>query len=194
MLKIGIITGSVRDVRVNYQVAQHFLDVANSKNLVDVTFEIVDIKDYALPIFDDALPPAMANKQYNNAVVQKWSAKIDELDGYIFVTPEYNKSITSALKNNIDYIGPEFAHKSAGIVSYGSTLGIAASVSLRGILSNFRLATVTPIGAFNYFTDFVNMKDFKPSEVHAPTVHSVIDEVVAWGWGMKEVRENRLGN
>lgn len=194
MLKIGIITGSIRNGRVNDQVAQYFKDVADSKNLDNVSFEIVDIKDYQLPIFDDALPPAMANKQYSNPDVQKWSAKIDELDGYIFVTPEYNKTISSALKNNIDHIGPEFAHKSAGIVGYGSTLGIAAIMSLRGILANFRLATVTPHGAFNYFTDFVDMKDFKPSEVHTPTVHAVIDEVVAWGWGMKDVRENHLNN
>ena len=192
MLKIGIITGSIRDVRVNLQVAEYFKAVADSKNLDNVSFEIVDIKDHQLPIFNEALPPAMANKQYNNADVQAWSDKIDSLDGYIFITPEYNKSITSALKNNIDHIGPEFAHKSAAIVGYGSTLGIAAINSLRGILANFRSATITPHGAFNYFTDFVDMKDFQPADVHTPTVHAVIDEVVAWGWGMQDVRENHL--
>lgn len=192
MLKIGIITGSIRDVRVNLAVAEYLKAVADSKNLENVSFEIVDIKDYQLPIFNEALPPAMANKQYNNADVQKWSDKIDGLDGYIFITPEYNKSITSALKNNLDYIGPEFAHKSAGIVGYGSTLGIAAINSLRGILANFKLADVTPHGAFNLFTDFVDMKEFTPSEVHTPTINAVIDDVVAWGWGMKAVRENHL--
>lgn len=192
MLKIGIITGSIRDVRVNLAVAEYFKAVADSKNLENVSFEIVDIKDYQLPIFNEALPPAMANKQYNNADVQKWSDKIDGLDGYIFITPEYNKSITSALKNNLDYIGPEFAHKSAGIVGYGSTLGIAAINSLRGILANFKLADVTPHGAFNLFTDFVDMKEFTPSEVHTPTINAVIDDVVAWGWGMKAARENHL--
>ena len=192
MLKIGIITGSIRDVRVNLAVAEYFKAIADNKNLENVSFEIVDIKDYQLPIFNEALPPAMANKQYNNADVQKWSDKIDGLDGYIFITPEYNKSITSALKNNLDYIGPEFAHKSAGIVGYGSTLGIAAINSLRGILANFKLADVTPHGAFNLFTDFVDMKEFTPSEVHTPTINAVIDDVVAWGWGMKAVRENHL--
>ena len=192
MLKIGIITGSIRDVRVNLAVAEYLKAVADSKNLENVSFEIVDIKDYQLPIFNEALPPAMANKQYNNADVQKWSDKIDGLDGYIFITPEYNKSITSALKNNLDYIGPEFAHKSAGIVGYGSTLGIAAINSLRGILANFKLADVTPHGAFNLFTDFVDMKEFTPSEVHTPTINAVIDDVVAWGWGMKAVRENHF--
>lgn len=189
MIKIGIITGSIRDVRVNAQVAEYFKKVAESKNMADVTFEIVDIKDYQLPIFNEALPPAMANKQYDNEDVQTWSNKIDELDGYIFITPEYNKSISSALKNNIDYLGSEWHHKSAGIVGYGSTLGIAAINSLRGILANFKLADVTPHGAFSIFTDFENMQTFTPAEVHTPTIHAVIDDVVDWARAMKTVRE-----
>ena len=42
--------------------------------------------------------------QYANEHTKRWAAKIAELDGYVFVTPEYNHSTTGALKNAIDFV------------------------------------------------------------------------------------------
>ncbi|GAA0496239.1 NAD(P)H-dependent oxidoreductase [Alkalibacterium indicireducens] len=186
MVKIGIITGSTRDTRVNNQVAEYVLEKA--KETEDAEFEIVDIKDYDLPMFNEALPPLMANKQYDKEGNQKWSEKIDSLDGFIFITPEYNKSITPSLKNAIDYLASEWGNKAAGIVGYGSTLGVAATISLRTILSNANVATVGPAGGFSLFTDFEEMTTFRPSEVHNPTIKSVIDTTVSWSRGLKTIR------
>ncbi|PRY82993.1 NADPH-dependent FMN reductase [Alkalibacterium olivapovliticus] len=186
MVKIGIITGSTRDARVNGQVAEYVLE--KSKNVDGANFEIVDIKDYDLPLFNEAMPPAMANKQYSNEENQRWSEKIDSLDGFIFITPEYNKAITPSLKNAIDYLGPEWGNKAAGIIGYGSTLGVAATLSLRSILSNANVATVGPFGAFNLFTDFEQMTTFRPAEVHNATIQAVINTTVAWSKGLQTAR------
>lgn len=186
MVNIGIVTGSTRDARVNGQVAEYVLE--KSKNIEGAKFEIVDIKDYDLPLFNEAMPPAMANKEYSNEANNKWSEKIDSLDGFIFVTPEYNKAITPSLKNAIDYLGPEWGNKAAGIVGYGSTLGVAATLNLRTILSNANVATVGPFGAFSLFTDFEQMSTFRPAEVHNATIQAVIDTTVAWSKGLRTVR------
>ena len=187
MTKIGIVTGSTRDSRVNLQVAEWLKDFAEKLDR-GAEFEIVDIKDYEAPLFKESLPPLMANKQYGSDVINNWSAKIDSLDGYIFVTPEYNKAVSPALKNLLDYIGPEFGNKSAGIVGYGSTLGVAATLSLRQILSNFNVATVGPFGAFSLFTDFEEMSKFAPAEIHNPTIEAVITTTVNWANGLKSIR------
>ena len=187
MAKIGIVTGSTRDSRVNLQVAEWLKDFAEKLD-TGAEFEIVDIKDYEAPLFKESLPPLMANKQYGSDVINNWSAKIDSLDGYIFVTPEYNKAVSPALKNLLDYIGPEFGNKSAGIVGYGSTLGVAATLSLRQILSNFNVATVGPFGAFSLFTDFEEMSKFAPAEIHNPTIEAVITTTVNWANGLKSIR------
>lgn len=187
MTKIGIITGSTRDSRVNTQVAEWVKDFAEKLD-IDAEFEIVDIKDYAVPLFEEAMPPAMLNRQYGSDVVNNWSAKIDSLDGYIFVTPEYNKAISPSLKNQLDYIGPEFGNKAAGIIGYGSTLGVAATLSLRQILSNFNVATVGPFGAFSLFTDFEEMSKFKPAELHNATMEAVVTTTVNWAKGLKTIR------
>lgn len=186
MLKIGIIIGSVRQNRVSPQVAEFFLNRANELNIEDVAFEIVDLKDYNLPEFDEPAPPVML-EEYSSQNIKDWGAKIDSLDGFIFVTPEYNKAIPASLKNALEHLGGEWGHKAAGIVSFGSTLGVAATLSLRQILSNLNVATITPFGAFNLFTDFVDGK-FQPAEVHDATINNLINTTVKWAKGLKSVR------
>ncbi|WP_341300582.1 NAD(P)H-dependent oxidoreductase [Lysinibacillus sp. FSL H8-0500] len=187
MTKIGIITGSTRDVRVNLQVAEWVENFANNRG-TDAVFEIIDIKESGLGRFNEAIPPLMANKKYATEAHNAWSKKIDEFDGFIFVTPEYNKNIPSGLKDHLDYLGKEWHHKAAAIVSYGSTLGIAASLALRTTLANLKVATVEPQGAFSLFNDFENMTTFKPLEVHKPRFGELIDDVVAWSTALKSVR------
>ncbi|MBY8911104.1 NAD(P)H-dependent oxidoreductase, partial [Salinicoccus roseus] len=74
MVKIGIITGSTRPARVNLQVAEWVKDFAEKMEL-DAQFEIVDIKEYDFPMFNEDVPPAMANKEYSQDTVNAWSQK-----------------------------------------------------------------------------------------------------------------------
>ena len=187
MTKIGIIIGSTRDARVGNQVAEFVLNRANAQNIEGVDFEIVDLKDFDIPMYNEPLPTMMLD-EYSTQGVKDWSAKIDGLDGFIFVTPEYNKSIPASLKNAIDNLAGEWANKSAGIVAYGSTLGVAASLSLRQVFTNLQIADVSPFGAFSLFTDFENMSTFKPAEIHNATIDAVITDTVAWATALKSVR------
>lgn len=185
MLKIGIIIGSTREGRVSTQVAEWVKTFTEGNT--EAEFEIVDIKDYNFEEFN-AMPPGMVNKQYEDENVRRWSQKIDELDGYIFVTPEYNKNISPSLKNAIDHLGPEWANKPAGSVSYGSTLGVAATFALRQTLSNLGVAIVQSFGALSLFTDFENMTEFKPGAHHNDSIQLTIDQVVSWAKALKTIR------
>src|SRR5690625_714271 len=131
-------------------------------------------------------------EEYSTEEQKLWSKKVNEMDGFIFVTPEYNKNITSALKDHLDYLGVEWHHKAAGIVSYGSSLGIAANIALRTTLANLKVAIVEPQGAFSLFTDFENMTTFKPLEVHNERFSEMIDDVVAWSTALKSVRKEAV--
>ena len=185
MVKIGLIIGSTREGRLSSQVADWVLSFTEGNT--EAEFEIVDIKDYDFEEFD-SMPPGMMNREYNSDNVTSWSQKIDELDGFIFVTPEYNKDISPSLKNAIDHLGPEWANKAAGSVSYGSTLGVGATMALRQILSNLGIAVVAPFGALSLFTDFEKMSEFKPGAHHADSIQATLDNVVLWAKAMKTIR------
>ncbi len=176
MLKIGIILGSTREGRVSPAVAEWVKGFTEGNT--EAEFEIVDIKDYNFEEFNN-MPSGMLNKQYEDENVTAWSKKIDELDGFIFVTPEYNKNISPSLKNAIDHLGSEWSNKAAGSVSYGSTLGVVATFALRATLSNLGVAIVAPFGALSIFTDFENMTEFKPGDHHADSIIRTINQVVS---------------
>lgn len=70
----------------------------------DAEFELVDIKEYNLPRFNESIPPVMSGGNYETPEARRWSEKISEFDRFIFVTPEYNKAVPSGLKDAIDYL------------------------------------------------------------------------------------------
>lgn len=111
-MKIGIILTTTREGRVSDQVGNWLLE--QSKAYSKSQFEIVDLKDFSLPILGEADP--------NNGIA-RWKEKLSELDGYIFALAEYNHSVPGVLKNALDYVGTEMANKAAAIVSYGAAGG-----------------------------------------------------------------------
>ncbi|MCM3741447.1 NAD(P)H-dependent oxidoreductase [Oceanobacillus luteolus] len=186
MVKIGIITGSTRQGRVNTQVAEWVKSIADKRT--DAEYELVDIKDYNLPPFNEPVP-AIMSQDYQAPEAKVWSKKIDELDGFVFITPEYNKAITSSLKDAIDYLYPEWNNKAAGIVGYGSTLGVTAANNLRLALSVPNVAVVGTQPGLSLFTDFQDMSVFNPAPYHEATINTMLDEVVTWSTALKTVRE-----
>lgn len=186
MVKIGIITGSTRNSRVNLQVAEWILEFAKAHNN-NAEFELVDIKEFDLPRFDEVIPP-VATDDRPNPNVKRWSDKVKELDGFIFVTPEYNKAVTGGLKDAIDYLASEFFHKAAGIVSYGGQLGISASVMMRPMLGNLKVAVVGPQVTFSMNTDFEQMSKFTPADYHTDSINNMLNDVVSWSEALQTVR------
>src|ERR1700694_1729811 len=138
MLKIGIIVGSTRPGRKAAAVAKWVHEILQSRK--DAEFEIIDIEDYKLPLLDEPVPPSM--HQYSKEHTKTWSAKIASLDAYIFVTPEYNHSVSAALKNAIDFLFHEWNNKAAGFIGYGSAGGVRAVECLRLVMGGIKGADV----------------------------------------------------
>jgi len=131
VLKIAVIIGSTRPGRVGVSVAKWVYEQA--KQRADAEFELVDIKDFNLPLLDEPVPPSLG--QYSKEHTKNWAAKINSFDGYVFVTPEYNHSIPGALKNAIDFVYREWNNKAAG---FGSAGGVRAVEHLRAFGNNDR--------------------------------------------------------
>jgi len=127
--KIAIIVSSTRKGR--------FADIptkwieAQARARCDMDVEVVDLRDYPMPFFDEMATNAHAPTQDPMAV--KWQKKLSEFDGFIFVVAEYNRSITAVLKNALDQAYVEWTHTPFGAVAYGSMGGTSALSHLRMI-------------------------------------------------------------
>jgi len=185
MIKIGIIIGSTRPGRNSEAVAKWVYQLASTRK--DAEFELVDIKDYNLPLLDEPIPASM--NQYMNEHTKKWAEKIGSFDAFIFVTPEYNHAPAGVLKNAIDYLYAEWNNKAAGFVSYGSAGGVRAVEQLRQIMGEIQVADVRAQVQLSLFTDFENFSVFKPGEYQEAPLHTMIDQLVAWGEALKTIRK-----
>src|SRR5258706_11569684 len=134
MLRVGIITGSTRPNRKSLDVAKWVLETAQKRS--DAEYELIDIKDFELPLLDEPIPPSMG--KYQQPHTKRWAAKIASLDAIVFVSPEYNHGIPAALKNAIDFLFAEWNHKAAGFVSYGGAGGARAIEQPRPALARGR--------------------------------------------------------
>lgn len=140
-MKLQIVVGSDRQGRVSHRIAKW---VANeAAKLEGFELEVVDLIDYDIPLFDEAVSPRYNPDYKPNASAQAWLEKLAEADAYVFVTPEYNHSIPGVLKNALDYVKDQFAHKPATIVSHGAVGGARAAEHLKNILNEVGLV-VTP--------------------------------------------------
>ena len=185
MLNIAIIPGTSRPQALNPQIVNWVEQQLASNG--DVRAEVVDFGSFDLPLLDEVIPAGA--KMYANDHTKAWGAKLEEFDAFIFVTPEYNHSISGSLKNALDFVATEFNHKVAGIVNYGADKGVRAAEHLRHILANYKLAVVRDQASFSIFTDVADGA-FAPTEVSAAPFASMVDDIVAWGEALKSVRES----
>src|SRR5437660_5044943 len=187
MIRIAVIIGSTRPGRNGEAVAKWVYEIAQKRS--DAEFELVDIKDFNLPLLDEPVPPSLG--QYTKEHTKVWAAKIDSFDAYVFVTPEYNHGISGALKNAIDFLYKEWNNKAAGFVGYGGALGVRAVEHLRLVMGELQVADVRAQVGLSLFTDFENFSVFKPVAQQEKSVNAMIDQVIAWGGALKALRRNK---
>lgn len=184
MIRIGVILGSTRPNRNGPQVAQWVLDSASQRG--DATFELIDLRDHALPHLDEPVAPMHGPSVH--AHTRAWAARIAPFDGFVMVTPEYNGGAPGVLKNAIDHLCAEWADKAVGFVSYGAGGGGRAVVQLRMVCSTLGMADVSRQVEISVLTDFENYTSFTPRDHHGAGLTMLLDQLIAWSTALAPLR------
>lgn len=186
--KIGIIISTTREGRFGDRPAQWIHDIATQRG--DVAFELVDLRDFPLPLFDAPMSPNYA--PVDNDQARALVTRLSELDGYIFVTAEYNHSVSAVLKNAIDHVQFEaWAKKPAAFVGYGGTGGARAVEQLRLIAVEVSLVptrAAVHIGMEPYLGVLKEGKTFNDFPFLVSTAASMLDELA---WYAKTLKAGR---
>lgn len=186
---IQAILGSTRQGRFGETVASWFAELAEQRE--DMSFELIDLRDWPLPFFNHPKAPTSGEIAPE---AQEWSKKINGADGYIFISPEYNRGYPAVLKNALDHLWYEWNNKPLGLVGYGGAAGAARALQqLRQVAMELELAPVrtevTLVYARRQFDEQGTLKD----ESHAKTANQMLDQVVAWAEAMRELRGEGSG-
>jgi len=188
-LNVAVIVGSTRPNRFSEKPAQWIFSEAKKRSELEV--EVLDLRDYDMPFFDEGVSPSrITDGGYNNKVVKKWAKKIGEKDAYIIVSPEYNHSTSAVLKNAMDRCYYEWNQKAVGFVSYGSVGGGRAVEHLRLIAVELQMVPVRTSVHIPGDTYVWGGKEWKPDEDKGlmGAAKTMIDQVIWWGNAAKAAR------
>ena len=189
--KIALIIGSTRKSRFADIPAQWMLAQAQQRE--DMTVELVDLRDFDLPLFDEMASNLWMPSSDARAVA--WQKKIAEFDGYIFVVAEYNRSITGALKNALDQAYVDWNRKPMMAIAYGAAGGTRALEHLRTIAVELQMAptrNAVHLGMGDFFKVHPGMGGSgKMADVEAnllPSAKASLDDLVWWANALKTAR------
>lgn len=140
---IYLIVGSIREGRTAIKVAHWIMDCISNFSLHDINIELIDLKQWDLPLFSGSHPPATGI--YDQPKQQQWADKIALADAFIFISPEYNHGYSPALKNALDYLGKEWQGKPAAFIGYGTTNGSRGISQIRQVSSSLNMVDANAI-------------------------------------------------
>jgi NAD(P)H-dependent FMN reductase len=132
-----LILGSTREGRFGEKAAGWAL--ARLAQRKDLSVEPVDLRDYPMPFYEQDAPPAYGRREYPPEVA-RWAEKVQDADGYLIVTAEYNHGYPAVLKNALDQVFPELNRKPVAFIGYGNTGGARAIEQLRLVCVELEMA------------------------------------------------------
>ena len=190
-IKIKVIIGSTRPNRFSEKPAFWILEEVRKKE--GVIAELLDLRDYPMPFFDQPIPPAMNGGKYTNEIVKTWAGKIKDGDAFIIVTPEYNHGYPAVLKNALDLIFLEWNKKPVGFVSYGNAGGARSVEQLRQVVIELQMVPIK--NAIHIASDLyrtimnekipVNPDLFKPLRNPVDRVETFLNELITIARALK---------
>lgn len=175
-LSIGVIVGSARKGSINQKLAEALMKLGSP----EVEFKQLKIDD--LPLFNQDL------EEPAPAPVERFRKDIHASDGLLFVTPEYNRSITPLLLNAISWGSRPYGHNSfrgkPGAIA-GTSAGVirtaAAQAHLRDILGVIDIRLITQPEAYVHWTDdLVGADGSIADEKQHAFLKKKVDSITAW--------------
>lgn len=153
--KIGFFIGSLRKDSYNKKVAEAFA------KLLPEGYESVFVKFDDLPFYNEDLEtPEKAPAEWT-----RFREEVRGLDGVVFVTPEYNRSVPAVLKNALDVGSRPYGHS---VWDHKPGLVVAASPGgIGGFGANHHLRQSLV---------FLNVPTLQQPEAYIGNVANLIDE------------------
>jgi chromate reductase, NAD(P)H dehydrogenase (quinone) len=145
----------------------------------------LDLRDLDLPIYDGDLEEKLGLPEGAKKLKQLMKSH----DGFLISAPEYNSSVSAALKNAIDWASrpaeddyplQAFAGKVAGLMSAspGALGGLRGLFQVRFILSNIQVLVIPDQHAIAKANEAFNDDGSLKDEKHAKKIESIAKKVV----------------
>jgi NAD(P)H-dependent FMN reductase len=186
MPRLSIIIGSTRPGRAGLPIARWFAERAHDH--AGFTVDLVDLAELGLPLLDEPEHPRL--RRYVHDHTKSWSARVDAADAFVLVTPEYNHGYPAALKNALDSVSLEWAHKPVGFVSYGGvSAGTRAVQQLKPVVAALQMFAVVEAVNIPFHPQFLKDGRLEPNEILLQAADAMLDALVRMDAVLRPLRE-----
>ncbi len=178
-LRLGVIIGSVREGRFGPTVANWLLSQLKERDQFEV--DLIDLADFHLPV-----------DLGGGGDAAEFVARIDRVDAFVVVTPEYNHGYPGGLKTAIDTGKEEWKAKPVAFVSYGGVAGGLRSVEqLRPVFAELHAVTIRSAVSFHWAdTLFDSDGQLLQPEKAESAVDGMLNQLEWWARMLRSGREN----
>lgn len=172
--RLAIIVASTRPGRQGIALAEWFKGAAEKHGGFEIDF--VDMADVNLPFLDEPNHPRL--KRYEHDHTRAWSERIEAADAFVFVTPEYDYSMSPVLLNALQFLSSEWHYKPAGILSYGGvSAGLRAAQMTKSALTALKIFPIAEAVSVPFFTQFIEDGVVQPNEMMTDSAAVVLNEL-----------------
>jgi len=191
MVKIGVILASVREVRRGEAFAAWVMVQAAART--DMQAELLDLKAWPLPDYTASSNATAAEQGFAAGTLERrWADRIRSLDGYIIVSPEYNRGYPGQLKNAIDLLYTAWNYKPVAFVSYGgSANGAIAAQQLVQVTAELRMVPVRDQVNIRLIGLETTPEGHPAGEFYAKRAAAMMNELVWWARVLNDARAKR---
>lgn len=174
-MKLLVIAASVREGRMGRKVADWFVDQAGKDGRFEI--DLADLKEMQLSY---ELPARSASRvedgQYDRQEDKDWSARVNNADAVVFVSPEYNHGYPASLKNAIDHLFYEWHDKPAAFVGYGAAGAPYSNAALGLIAGWIKLDLVSArVGISEIWSAFDEAGNLKFADYYEHQAQTIFD-------------------
>ena len=184
--KLGVVIGSTRPCRLGGPIGEWVYERALAHGAFDP--ELIDLAAVNLPLLDEPHHPRL--RHYTQPHTFQWSARIDALDAFVFVTPEYNHGFSAPLKNALDFLYHEWNYKPAGLVGYGGASGGTRAVQmLKPVLTALKMVPILEGVSIAFAKGVVEAGGaVRATEAMHRSTDNMLDELQRWVHAAAELR------
>ena len=189
MLTIALIVGSTRPNRFADRPRDWIVGGAKARS--DFKVDVLDLRDFKLPFFEEPVPPVFAKGVFASPVAKAWGARLAAADGFIVLTPEYHHSIPAELKNAFESAYNEWINKPVAFVGHGGVGAARAVEHARAIAIELQMAPIQKavhIGLEPFLGVLRDGKTLASYEYLNQSRAAMFDQLVWWAKALKAAR------
>jgi NAD(P)H-dependent FMN reductase len=176
MSKVLVVIGSARKGRVADKVLAYIQEEFANRAGTEAT--VADLAELNLPFFNNENYPMSPDYVITDPQVAAWSEMVKANDSVLFITPEYNHTLSAIQKNALDSLGADWVGKPVTAVAYGWSGGSLAVAALREVLENVKAETKHNIAQLAFMKDLNPDGSILDQESVKAQIAAAINEIV----------------